>query len=310
MKAFVAGGSGLVGSALIRNAPSGIEVISPKRIELNLEDKPSVLQFLKRERPQTVILAAAKVGGISANSKYQRDFLSKNLEIQDSVIMSAREVGVENLVFLGSSCIYPRDASQPIREESLLTGALEPTNEGYAIAKIAGVRLCKAIAEEDGYRYFSLMPTNLYGPNDNFHPENSHVPAALIRRFHEAKIRKLPKVEVWGSGAPRREFMHVDDLADACWQLLSVAQGGDLINVGTGEDIAISEFAKLVSETVGYGGEIKFDISKPDGTPRKLLDVRRAHDYGWKHRIPLDVGLKSTYEWFNQALEKGVIREY
>ena len=310
MKAFVAGGSGLVGSALIRNAPSGIEVISPKRIELNLEDKPSVLQFLKRERPQTVILAAAKVGGISANSKYQRDFLSKNLEIQDSVIMSAREVGVQNLVFLGSSCIYPRDASQPIREESLLTGPLEPTNEGYAIAKIAGVRLCKAIAEEDGYRYFSLMPTNLYGPNDNFHPENSHVPAALIRRFHEATVRKLPKVEVWGSGAPRREFMHVDDLANACWQLLTVARGGDLINVGTGEDIAISDFAKLVSQTVGYSGEIEFDASKPDGTPRKLLDVRRAHDYGWKHRIPLDAGLKSTYEWFNQALEKGALREY
>lgn len=310
MKVFVAGGSGLVGSALIRNAPSGIEVISPKRIELNLEDKLSVLQFLKRERPQTVILAAAKVGGISANSKYQRDFLAKNLEIQDSVIMSAREVGVQNLVFLGSSCIYPRDASQPIREESLLTGPLEPTNEGYAIAKIAGVRLCKAIAEEDGYRYFSLMPTNLYGPNDNFHPENSHVPAALIRRFHEAKVRKLPKVEVWGSGTPRREFMHVDDLANACWQLLNIARGGDLINVGTGEDIAISNFAKLVSETVGYSGEIEFDASKPDGTPRKLLDVRRAHDYGWKHRIPLDAGLKSTYEWFNQALEKGALREY
>lgn len=310
MKAFVAGGSGLVGSALIRNAPSGIEVISPKRIELNLEDKRSVLQFLNRERPEVVILAAAKVGGIFANSKYQRDFLAKNLEIQDSVIMSAREVGVENLVFLGSSCIYPRDASQPIREESLLTGPLEPTNEGYAIAKIAGVRLCKAIAEEDGYRYFSLMPTNLYGPNDNFHPENSHVPAALIRRFHEAKIRKLPKVEVWGSGAPKREFMHVDDLADACWQLLTVARGGDLINVGTGEDIAISDFAKLVSETVGYSGEIEFDSSKPDGTSRKLLDVRRAHDYGWRHRIPLDAGLKSTYEWFNQALEKGALREY
>lgn len=310
MKAFVAGGSGLVGSSLIRNAPSNLQVISPRRAELNLEDKPSVLEFMKRERPDAVILAAAKVGGVSANSRYQRDFLTKNLEIQDSVIMSACEVGVENLLFLGSSCIYPREASQPISEESLLTGPLEPTNEGYAIAKIAGVRLCKAIAEEDGYRYFSLMPTNLYGPNDNFHPENSHVPAALIRRFHEAKVRKLPKVEVWGSGAPRREFMHVDDLANACWELLTVARGGDLINVGTGEDIAISDFARLVSETVGYSGEIEFDISKPDGTPRKLLDVRRAHDYGWKHRIPLDVGLKSTYEWFNQALEKGALREY
>lgn len=310
MKVFVAGGTGLVGSSLIRNTPIEINVVSPSRTELNLEDKSSVLDFLKKERPDSVILAAAKVGGISANSKNQRDFLAKNLEIQNSVIMSAREVGVENLVFLGSSCIYPREASQPISEESLLTGPLEPTNEGYAIAKIAGVRLCKAIAEEDGYRYFSLMPTNLYGPNDNFHPENSHVPAALIRRFHEAKLSKSPKVHVWGSGAPRREFMHVDDLAQACWQLMSIARGGDLINVGTGEDIAIADFARLVADTVGYTGELEFDVSKPDGTPRKLLDVSRIHEYGWRHKIELEVGLDSTYAWFNQALEKGELREF
>ena len=310
MKVFVAGGTGLVGSSLIRKTPKDMNVVSPSRNELNLEDKSSVLAFMRKEKPDAVILAAAKVGGIGANSRNQKDFLAKNLEIQNSVIMSAREVGVENLVFLGSSCIYPRATTQPILEESMLTGPLEPTNEGYAIAKIAGVRLCKAIADEDGYRYFSLMPTNLYGPNDNFHPENSHVPAALIRRFHEAKLRKLPKVEVWGSGTPRREFMHVDDLADACWQLLGVATGGDLINVGTGEDIAISDFARLVSITVGYSGEIEFDISKPDGAPRKLLDVHRAHAYGWKHRIPIDVGLENTYKWFRQALENGALREY
>jgi GDP-L-fucose synthase len=310
MKVFVAGGTGLVGSSLIRNTPIDISVVSPSRTELNLEDKSSVLDFLKNERPDSIILAAAKVGGISANSKNQRDFLAKNLEIQNSVIMSAREVGVENLVFLGSSCIYPREASQPISEESLLTGPLEPTNEGYAIAKIAGVRLCKAIAEEDGYRYFSLMPTNLYGPNDNFHPENSHVPAALIRRFHEAKLSKSPKVQVWGSGAPRREFMHVDDLAQACWRLMSIARGGDLINVGTGEDIAIADFARLVADTVGYKGELEFDVSKPDGTPRKLLDISRIHEYGWRHKIKLEAGLDSTYAWFNQALEKGELREF
>ena len=310
MKVFVAGGTGLVGSSLIRNTPIDVSVVSPSRTELNLEDKSSVLDFFKKERPDSIILAAAKVGGISANSKNQRDFLAKNLEIQDSVIMSAHKVGIENLVFLGSSCIYPREAPQPISEESLLTGPLEPTNEGYAIAKIAGVRLCKAIAEEDGYRYFSLMPTNLYGPNDNFHPENSHVPAALIRRFHEAKLSKSPKVQVWGSGAPRREFMHVDDLAQACWQLMSIARGGDLINVGTGKDIAIADFARLVADTVGYKGELEFDISKPDGTPRKLLDVSRIHEYGWRHKIELEVGLDSTYAWFNQALEKGELREF
>lgn len=310
MKVFVAGGTGLVGSSLIRKTPIDINVVSPSRTELNLEDKSSVLDFLKKERPDSVILAAAKVGGIGANSRNQRDFLARNLEIQNSVIMSAREVGIENLVFLGSSCIYPREASQPISEESLLTGPLEPTNEGYAIAKIAGVRLCKAIAEEDEYRYFSLMPTNLYGPNDNFHPENSHVPAALIRRLHEAKLSKSPKVQVWGSGAPRREFMHVDDLAQACWQLMSIARGGDLINVGTGEDIAIADFARLVADTVGYKGELEFDVSKPDGTPRKLLDVSRIHEYGWRHKIELEEGLDSTYAWFNQALEKGELREF
>lgn len=300
----------MAGSSLIRNAPRDFQLLAPARKELNLEDKNSVAAYLKKEMPDAVILAAAKVGGIYANSRFQRDFLVKNLEIQDSVIMSARNLGIPNLIFLGSSCIYPRDAAQPISEDSLLTGPLEVTNEGYALAKITGVRLCKAIAEEDGFRYFSLMPTNLYGPNDNFHPENSHVPAALIRRFHEAKENKLSEVKVWGSGNPRREFMHVDDLANASWSLLGKAKGGELLNVGTGEDISIAEFARLVAKTVGFAGQISFDSSKPDGTPRKLLNVDRIHTYGWSHKIQLENGLAETYAWFTSAYVSGGLREF
>ncbi len=310
MKVFVAGGTGLVGSSLIRNAPKDFQIYSPSRAELNLEDKAAVFAALKREQPDAVILAAAKVGGILANSKFQRDFLAKNLEIQDSVIMSARDLGIPKLAFLGSSCIYPRDAAQPISEDSLMTGPLEPTNEGYALAKITGVRLCKAISDEDGFSYFSLMPTNLYGPNDNFHPEHSHVPAALIRRFHEAKVKRIDTVKVWGSGKPRREFMHVDDLADACWTLLNKAKGGELLNVGTGKDVSIAEFSQIVADAVGFDGQIEFDTSKPDGTPRKLLAVERIHSYGWKHKIELKAGIARTYDWFIDALDRGIIREH
>ncbi len=310
MKVFVAGGTGLVGSSLIRNAPKDFQIYSPSRAELNLEDKAAVFAALKREQPDAVVLAAAKVGGILANSKFQRDFLAKNLEIQDSVIMSARDLGIPKLVFLGSSCIYPRDAAQPISEDSLMTGPLEPTNEGYALAKITGVRLCKAISDEDGFSYFSLMPTNLYGPNDNFHPEHSHVPAALIRRFHEAKVKRTDTVKVWGSGKPRREFMHVDDLADACWTLLNKAEGGELLNVGTGEDVSIAEFAQIVADTVRFDGQIEFDTSKPDGTSRKLLNVERIHRYGWKHKIELKAGIARTYDWFVDALDRGIVREH
>jgi GDP-L-fucose synthase len=310
VKVFVAGGSGLVGSSLIRNAPADYKIFAPTRQQLNLEDKNAVASAIQAEKPDAIILAAAKVGGISANSRYQRDFLAKNLEIQNAVIMSARNYGVPNLVFLGSSCIYPRDASQPISESSLLTGPLEPTNEGYAIAKIAGVRLCRAISEEDGLKYFSLMPTNLYGPNDNFHPENSHVPAALIRRFHEAKLAQKPLVKVWGSGRPKREFMHVDDLADACWKLLGKVNVGELLNVGTGHDVTIAEFAEIVARVIGYSGKIEFDTSKPDGAPRKLLSVERIHSYGWRHKIQLEQGLVSTYKWFVEALDRGQIREF
>lgn len=310
MKVFVAGGSGLVGSSLIRNAPTDVTIFAPNRQQLNLEDKNAVAKAIQTERPDAVILAAAKVGGISANARYQRDFLAKNLEIQDAVIMSARNYGVPNLIFLGSSCIYPREATQPISESSLLTGPLEPTNEGYAIAKIAGVRLCRAISDEDGLKYFSLMPTNLYGPNDNFHPENSHVPAALMRRFHEAKIAKKPLVKVWGSGRPRREFMHVDDLAAACWKLLGKVNGGELLNVGIGHDVSIAEFAGIIAQSVGYSGDIEFDTSKPDGTPRKLLNVERIHDLGWRHKIELNEGISETYKWFIDALKRGAVREY
>ncbi len=310
MKVFIAGGTGLVGSSLIRNAPQNFQIFAPTRSELDLEDKSQVFSVLNREKPDAVILAAAKVGGILANSKFQRDFLVKNLEIQDAVIMSARNLGIPKLIFLGSSCIYPRDAIQPISEDSLLTGPLEPTNEGYALAKITGVRLCKAISDEDGLNYFSLMPTNLYGPNDNFHPENSHVPAALIRRFHEAKLSGADRVKVWGSGKPKREFMHVDDLSDACWSLLEKASGGELINVGTGIDVSISEFARIVADAVGFAGEIEFDMTKPDGTPRKLLKVDRIHEHGWKHKIGLKEGIASTYDWFVDALVRGNIRGY
>jgi GDP-L-fucose synthase len=277
---------------------------------LNLENNNEVLKYFEKNTPETVMLAAGRVGGISANSNNQREFLVKNLEIQNSVILAARTIGVDTLLFLGSSCIYPRDADQPISEDALLTGPLEKTNEAYALAKIAGVKLCQTISSEDGLRYFSLMPTNLYGPNDNFHPENSHVPAALLRRFHQAKIEGAKRVVVWGSGKPRREFMHVDDLAEACWSLISKAKGGELLNVGTGEDVSIADFASLLAKVIGYGGQIDFDSSKPDGTPRKLLNVKRVHSYGWHHKISLEEGLDQTYKWYLEALRRGTIREY
>lgn len=310
MRVFIAGSSGLVGSSLVRNVPQGIELLTPDRTELDLLNKKLVQDFLNKHRPEAVMLAAAKVGGISANSRHQREFLTTNLQIQDSVIESSREVGVRTLLFLGSSCIYPRLAAQPIREESLLTGPLESTNEGYAIAKIAGLKLCEAIAREDGLNYFSVMPTNLYGPNDNFHPENSHVPAALMRRFHEAKEEKSEEVKVWGTGTPFREFMHVDDLASACWYLMNNPVRGEMLNVGTGEDISIAEFAKLMAKIVGFEGKISFDSSKPDGTPKKVLNVSRIRALGWRHKISLPDGLESTYKWFLEASKRGELREY
>ena len=310
MKVFVAGHRGLVGTALVRNAPIDYELITADRKNLDLTDKVAVHDFLKATKPDAVILAAAKVGGISANSKHQKDFLLTNLEIQDAVIDSAANNGIPNLIFLGSSCIYPKLAPQPISESSLLTGPLEPTNEGYSLAKIAGIRLCKAISEEQNLNYFSLMPTNLYGQNDNYDLEASHVPAALMRRFHDAKEKGIAQVDIWGTGAPKREFMHVDDMASATWYMLEVGAPGELINVGTGEDITIRDFSILMAEVIGYEGKMNFDTTKPDGTPRKLLDVSKIHALGWRHKIELRAGLNQTYDWFKHAIKKGEIRGY
>ena len=308
IKVFVAGHTGTVGSALLRRRPNEYKVLTALRSEVDLENFKSVYDFLDKERPDAIILAAAKVGGIEANQTHQKDFLLQNLKIQNSVIEAASLLQVRNLLFLGSSCIYPKFADQPISEQSLLKGQLEPTNEGYAIAKIAGIKLCRSVYEEQGLNYFSLMPTNLYGPNDNFDPKVSHVPAALLRKFHDAKIAGSSEVIVWGSGTPRREFMHVDDIADACWYMLGQKVGGELINVGTGKDIEIREFASLLAKIVGFDGEIVFDTSMPDGTPRKVLDVSKIHSFGWKHRIDLEKGLEDTYAWYKSALERGEVR--
>ena len=300
----------MVGSALKRTATSNIEVMTAPRNSLDLSDASQVLSYLEKSEPEAIILAAARVGGIGANSSHQKDFLLTNLKIQNAVIEAAAKLKIPKLLFLGSSCIYPRLAEQPITEDSLLTGPLEPTNEGYALAKIAGIRLCRAVFEEEGLKYFSLMPTNLYGPNDNFDYEASHVPAALMRRFHEAKERKESVVSIWGSGNPRREFLHVDDMAQACWFMLGKANGGELLNVGTGEDVTIKEFAQEMADCVGFKGELNFDLSKPDGSPRKLLNVNKIHSLGWKHNVDLGTGLKMTYEWFKSALGRGEVRGY
>jgi GDP-L-fucose synthase len=310
MKVFIAGHTGMVGRALVRNANSELELITADRNKLDLRDKNSVFDFLREEQPNAVILAAARVGGIAANSANHRDFLLQNLEIQNAVIGSSATLEIPKLVFMGSSCIYPKNAPQPISEDYLLTGPLEETNEGYALAKITGARLCKAISDQQKLMYATLMPTNLYGPNDNFNPESSHVPAALMRRFHEAKERGDREVVVWGSGRPKREFMHVDDLALACWHMLQKEAGGELINVGTGLDLEISQFAQLMAKVVSFNGEIVFDTSKSDGTPRKLLDVSKAHSLGWRHQIELEDGLTKTYAWFVNALKKGEVRGY
>jgi GDP-L-fucose synthase len=307
---FVAGHTGMVGSSILRLAPQGHEVVTATRTEIDLTSAHEVTTFLQSNAIDVVIVAAAKVGGIGANSKYQKAFLVENLNLQNGILMGAADAGTKRLIFLGSSCIYPKLAPQPINETSLLTGVLESTNDGYALAKIAGVRLCKAIYDEQSLRYFSLMPANLYGPNDNYDKFDSHVPAALMRKFHEAKVNNEPEVVVWGTGKPRREFMHVDDIARACWYMLDQEVGGELINIGTGIDVTIAEFADLMAKVVGYGGKIIYDSSMPDGTPRKLLDVRKAHSYGWKHQIELEDGLCQTYAWFVDALGKGEVRGY
>ncbi len=298
-KIFVAGHRGMVGSALVRRleAEGFNNLLIRDRSKLDLTDESAVAKFFANETPDIVVVAAAKVGGIKANNEYPVEFLLENLRIQNNIIHSASQTGVRKLLFLGSSCIYPKFAPQPISESALLSGPLESTNEAYAIAKIAGIKLCQAYAREYGTNFISVMPTNLYGPNDNFDLEKSHVLAALLRKAHEAKIRKEKRLIVWGTGEPRREFLHVDDLASALLLLLQKYDSPEIINVGCGEDISIGELAKLICDVVGFDGELVWDRTKPDGTPRKLLDVTKIRALGWQPTIPLRKGIVQTYQW-------------
>ncbi|WP_271600013.1 MULTISPECIES: GDP-L-fucose synthase family protein [unclassified Bradyrhizobium] len=294
---FVAGHRGMVGAALMRRlAREQADVLTVPRSELDLRDQAAVNAWFAAKRPQAVFLAAAKVGGIVANNALRAEFLHDNLAISSNVIQAAHANGCEKLMFFGSSCIYPRLAPQPLREDSILTGPLEPTNEPYAIAKIAGIKMAQAYRSQYGADFISVMPTNLYGPGDNYHPEYSHVVAALIRRFHEAKISGGRNVVVWGTGTPRREFLYVDDLADACIHLMKAYSSPELVNIGTGEDISIADFALMVAAAVGFRGEISFDTSRPDGTPRKLLDVRRLSGLGWHATTSLKDGIQLAYQ--------------
>ncbi len=299
-RVYVAGHRGLVGSAVCRHLQKAgfTDVVTRRSGELDLRERADVLDFVGRYRPDVMVVAAARVGGILANSTYPADFLSDNLQIQVNLLDAAQRAGTQRLLFLGSSCIYPRLAAQPISEDALLTGPLEPTNDAYAIAKIAGILHVQALRRQHGLAYISAMPTNLYGPGDNFHVENSHVLPALVRRFHEAKHAGAPVVTCWGSGTPRREFLHVEDLADACVFLLEHYDGAKPINVGTGQDITIRELAGTIAAVVGYEGATNWDTSKPDGTPRKLLDVSRLTALGWRASTNLEDGVRSTYEWF------------
>ncbi|GFO67614.1 GDP-L-fucose synthase [Geomonas limicola] len=310
-KIFLAGSKGLVGSALKRClTQSGYtNLITPEIDELDLTNQQAVTDFFAAERPEYVILAAAKVGGIHANNTYPAEFIYLNLAIQNNVVHNAWKYGAKRLLFLGSSCIYPKLAPQPMKEEHLLTGLLEPTNEPYALAKIAGIKMCESYNRQYGTKFIAVMPTNLYGPGDNFHPENSHVLPALIRRFHEAKLAAAPEVVVWGSGTPRRELLYVEDMARGCLHLMELSDeqiAPELlsypkpcfVNLGTGEDVTIRELAETVARVVGYQGRLEFDASKPDGTPRKLEDVSRAHTLGWRHTMSLEDGIAATYRWY------------
>jgi len=302
---YVAGHRGMVGGAVVRALEKDgySSLLKRTHAELDLTEQSAVRDFFGRERPKVVILAAARVGGIHANNSQPALFIRDNLLIQDNVIDAAHKSGVQKLVFLGSSCIYPKLCPQPIKEEYLLTGPLEPTNEWYAVAKIAGLKMCQAFRREYGFNAISLMPTNLYGPGDNFDLQNSHVLPALIRRFHEAKMRGDASVTAWGSGTPRREFLHVDDLADAVVYLMNTYDGEGIVNVGWGEDVTIRELCELVMSVVGYSGKLSFDATKPDGTPRKLLDTGRINALGWRPRIALRAGIEQTYAWFREHVD-------
>jgi GDP-L-fucose synthase len=305
-KIYVAGHHGLVGSAVVRalRTRGYKNLLLVAHRELDLTDQRAVLAFFQRERPAAVIMAAARVGGINANNTRPAEFIRDNLLIQDNVIDSAYRAGTQKFVFLGSSCIYPKLSPQPIKEEYLLTGALEPTNEWYAIAKIAGLKMCQAYRRQYGFNAISLMPTNLYGPGDNFDLQNSHVLPALIRRFHEATLRGDPTMSIWGTGTPRREFLHVDDLADAVIYLMLGYESEQIINVGWGEDVTIRELAEMIAKTSGFQGRLVFDSTKPDGTPQKLLDTSRLTDLGWKPKITLQTGIEQTYEWFKRHVSE------
>lgn len=299
-KIYVAGHRGLVGSAIVRNleAKGYTNIIYRTHEELDLTNQADVQAFFKEDQPEYVILAAAKVGGIHANNTYPADFIYDNLMIQNNVIKAAHDYKVKKLLFLGSTCIYPKMAPQPIREEYLLTGALEETNEAYAVAKIAGLEMCKFFKRQYGDNFISCMPTNLYGPNDNFDLKSSHVLPALIRKFHEAKVSGNDTVEVWGTGTPLREFIYVDDMADACVFLMENYDGEQHVNIGTGEEVSIRELAETVKEVVGFEGELVFNTDMPDGTPRKLTTVDKLHGLGWKHKVSLNEGIRLAYEWF------------
>ncbi|RNF39519.1 GDP-L-fucose synthase [Planococcus salinus] len=305
-KIYVAGHRGLVGSAIVRNlqAKGYFNLVFRTSRELDLTKRYQVDEFFRQEKPEYVFLAAAKVGGIVANNDYPADFIRDNLMIQTNVIDASHQNNVKKLLFLGSTCIYPKLTPQPMREDSLLTGELEPTNESYAIAKIAGIKMCQAYNRQYGTNYISVMPTNLYGPNDNFDLESSHVLPALIRKFHEAKKNSVPSVEVWGTGEPRREFLYSDDLADAAVYLMNHYSGNELVNIGVGKDISIKELAQKVKETVGYTGTVEFNTAKPDGAPRKLVDVTKLNSLGWEAKIPLEEGLTLAYAWFLKNIDK------
>jgi len=302
-KIYIAGHRGMVGSAIIRKleAEGFTNIVTRTSNELDLKEQASVRDFFAQEKPDHVVLAAAKVGGIHANNVYRAQFLYENLMIESNVIHSSHENGVKKLLFLGSSCIYPKMAPQPLKEESLLSGILEQTNEPYAIAKIAGIKLAESYRRQYGSNFISAMPTNLYGPNDNYDLNNSHVLPALIRKFHTAKVTNAPSVEVWGTGSPMREFLHVDDLADACFYLLQNYDDEMFVNIGTGEDLTIKALAEMIKDIVGFTGELRWNTEKPDGTPRKLMDVSRLHNMGWKHRIGLREGITSVYAEFAKS---------